>query len=80
MGRSAVGVGLAVASFSRTGSQTLVGVSGERRAGGMELGGVTDCGDEEGTEERGEDSTAGCDMAAVFVGVVVASVVCFRVA
>jgi hypothetical protein len=45
----------------------------------MELGGVTDCGDEEGTEERGEDSTAGCDMAAVFVGVMVASVVCFRV-
>jgi hypothetical protein len=45
----------------------------------MELGGVTDCRDEEGTEERGEESVAGCDMAAIFVGAVVELVVCFRV-
>jgi hypothetical protein len=45
----------------------------------MELGGVTDCRDEEGTEERGEESVAGCDMAAIFVNVVVGLVVWFRV-
>jgi hypothetical protein len=39
---------------------------------------VTDVGEAEGTEERGEESVPGCDMAAVLVGVVVELLVRFR--
>jgi hypothetical protein len=38
---------------------------------------VTDCDDEEGTEERGGESVAGCDMVTAFFGVVVGLLVGF---
>jgi hypothetical protein len=66
-----------LALLSGRGEPVRVGPSGESWVGTLDWGGRTISGDEDGGNDKGEESDVGCDMAIVFVSVTTDFGACF---